>query len=52
MVHYRYIGMDVHRATISVAVADPDQAPVLYGTIPNTPAAVQLGLPQFGGHSG
>ena len=41
MVHYRYIGMDVHRATISVAVADPDQAPVLYGTIPNTPAAVQ-----------
>jgi len=33
----RYLGLDVHKETIAVALADPDQAPVLYGTIANDP---------------
>jgi transposase len=41
MMHYRYIGLDVHRATIAVAVADADQLPTSYGTIPNDPGAIR-----------
>ena len=29
----RYIGLDVHRATIAVAVAEQEGAPTSYGTI-------------------
>jgi transposase len=37
----RHLGLDVHKATISVALADPGAAPVLYGTIANEPGAVR-----------
>lgn len=36
----RYIGLDAHKATIAVAVADDDR-PDWYGTIVNEPAAVR-----------
>lgn len=36
----RYVGLDVHKATISVAVADDGAAPVSFGTIANDPGAV------------
>jgi transposase len=37
----RYVGLDVCKATISVAVAEPDGAVVRYGDIANTPGAVR-----------
>ena len=37
----RHLGLDVHKATISVALADPGAAPVLYGTIANESGAVR-----------
>jgi transposase len=38
----RFVGLDVHKATIAVAVAeDNDQPPEVWGTIPNDPAAVR-----------
>ena len=40
MMHHCYVGLDVHRDTIAVAVADDDQAPSSYGTIANDPSAV------------
>jgi transposase len=36
----RYVGLDVHRDTIAVAVAEGDRAPEGLGVIPNTPDAV------------
>lgn len=49
MMHQRYLGLDVHRATISVAIADQDQAPVSYGKIPNDPTAIHKLLQRLGG---
>jgi transposase len=43
----RYLGLDVHKATISIAVADDGVAPVLFGTIANDPAAVRKALSQL-----
>ncbi|MGH7776201.1 MAG: hypothetical protein ACREPI_03375 [Candidatus Dormibacterales bacterium] len=37
----RYIGLDVDKETVVVAIADPDQQPVLYGTIANDPGAIR-----------
>lgn len=38
----RCVGLDVHKATIAVAVADEGNGvPVAYGTVPNEPAAVR-----------
>src|SRR5260370_14190693 len=37
----RYVGMDVHKATITVAVADDGASPVVFGTIANDPASVR-----------
>jgi hypothetical protein len=37
MMQHRYIGMDLHRATIAMAVADADEPPSSYGTIANEP---------------
>lgn len=37
----RFVGLDVHKATISVAVADDGAAPVSFGTIPNHPGALR-----------
>jgi transposase len=49
MMHYRYIGLDVHRASISVATADADQPPTSYGTIPNDAGAVRKLMQRLGG---
>ena len=49
MMHHRYVGLDVHRATISVAIADTDQAPVSYGKIPNEPTAIHKLMQRLGG---
>ena len=37
----RYIGLDVHRATIAVAISEEEGSPNSYGTIANDPAAVR-----------
>jgi transposase len=44
----RYLGLDVHKATIAVAVAEVSEAPVLYGTIANDPGAVRKLFNQLG----
>ena len=47
----RFVGLDVHKATITAAVAEPDGEVRVLGTIPNTPEAVarlmrKLGQPE------
>lgn len=38
----KFVGLDVSKATISIAVCDRDQAvPRFYGSIANTPEAVR-----------
>jgi transposase len=49
MMQHRYIGLDVHRATIAVALADEDRAPTSYGTISNDPGAVRKLMTRLGG---
>ncbi|HET6315036.1 MAG TPA: transposase [Chloroflexota bacterium] len=46
---HRYIGLDVHRATIAVAVAESDGAPTSHGTIANEPTAVRKLMARLGG---
>jgi transposase len=49
----RFVGLDVHKATISVAIAeDDDQPPQLWDKIPNEPAAVRKMVKKLsqGGH--
>src|SRR4029077_1186316 len=45
----RYIGLDVHRATIAVAIAEEEGSPSSYGTIDNDPDAVRKLMRQLGG---
>jgi len=45
----RYIGLDVHKATIAVAIADEKGSPSSYGTIANDPDAVRRLTTQLGG---
>lgn len=46
----RYIGLDVHRATIAVAIAEDDgQPPTSYGTIANDPSAIRKLMGRLGG---
>jgi transposase len=45
----RYIGLDVHRATISVAIAEEEGPPTSYGKIANDPAAVRKLMVRLGG---
>jgi transposase len=45
----RYIGLDVHRATIAVAIAEEEGSPSSYGTIANDPSAVRKLMRQLGG---
>ena len=45
----RYIGLDVHRATIAVAIAEEEGAPTSYGTIANDPAAIRKLMARLGG---
>jgi transposase len=49
MMQHRYIGLDVHRATIAVAIADADAAPSSHGTIANEPSAVRKLMTRLGG---
>jgi hypothetical protein len=52
MMHHRqmrYIGLDVHRATIAVALAEEEGASSSYGTIANDAAAVRKTMKQRGG---
>lgn len=44
----RYIGLDVHRATIAVAIAEEEGSPSSYGTIANDPDAVRKLMRQLG----
>src|SRR2546422_6258388 len=37
----RYLGLDAHAATVTVAVAEETGPPALYGTGPNQPAAIR-----------
>jgi transposase len=37
----RYLGLDAHAATVTVAVAEATGPPALYGTVPNQPAAIR-----------
>src|SRR5215216_503272 len=45
----RYVGLDVHAATIAVAVVDEDEPPMSYGTIANDPTAVRKLITRLGG---
>lgn len=49
MMHHRYLGLDVHKATISVAIADEDRGPTSYGKIANEPSAVRKLMTRLGG---
>src|SRR5437764_922851 len=44
----RYIGLDVHQATIAVAIADEPGPPSSYGSIANEPAAVRTLMTRLG----
>jgi transposase len=37
----RYLGVDAHAATLTVAVAEQSGSPVLFGTVANQPAAIR-----------
>jgi transposase len=45
----RYIGLDVHRATIAVALAEEEGSPTNYGTIPNEPSSIRKLMVRLGG---
>lgn len=49
MMQHRYVGLDVHRASITVAVAESEGAPTSYGAIANEPAAVRKLVTRLGG---
>jgi transposase len=45
----RYIGLDVHKASIAVAIAEEAGAPSSYGSIANDPAAIRKLMTRLGG---
>jgi RHS repeat-associated protein len=45
----RYIGVDVHKASIAVAIAEEAGAPTSYGNIANDPSAVRKLMTRLGG---
>ena len=45
----RYIGLDVHKASISVAIADESGPPTTYGRIPNEPSTIRTVMTRLGG---
>lgn len=52
MMHHRqvrYIGLDVHKASIAVAIAEEEGAPSSYGTIANDPSAIRTLMTRLGG---
>jgi hypothetical protein len=46
---FRYIGLDVHRATIALAIAEHDGPPSSYGNIANDPSAIRKLMTRLGG---
>ena len=44
-----YIGLDVHKASIAVAIAEEEGAPSSYGSIANDPAAIRKLMTRLGG---
>jgi transposase len=46
--HSRYLGLDVHAATIAVAVAEPEGEVRSLGIIPNTPEAIRRVVMKLG----
>src|SRR2546426_3249330 len=48
MKNTRFVGLDVHAATIAVAVAEPDGEVRAMGTIPNEPEAVRRVMKKLG----
>jgi transposase len=52
MMHHRqirYLGLDVHKATIAVAIAEEEGAPTSYGSIANEPSAIRTLMTRLGG---
>jgi len=47
----RYIGLDVHKATIAVGIAEGEGSPSSYGTIANDPDAIRKLMTRLGGKS-
>ena len=45
----RYIGLDVHKATIAVAIAEEAAPPTSYGSIANDPSAIRTLMTRLGG---
>jgi transposase len=45
----RYLGLDVHKASISVAIAEESGPPTTYGRIPNEPAGIRTLMTRLGG---
>ncbi len=45
----RYIGLDVHKASISVGIAEEAGAPTSYGKIANDPSAIRALMTRLGG---
>ena len=45
----RYMGLDVHKATIAVALAEEEGVPSSYASIANDPAAVRKLMARLGG---
>src|SRR5215210_1713093 len=45
----RYIGLDVHRATIAVAIAEEEGSAHSYGTIPNEASSIRKLMSRLGG---
>src|SRR5262252_8093175 len=45
----RYIGLDVHKASIAVAIAEESGAPSSYGNVPNDPSAIRKVMTRLGG---
>jgi len=45
----RYIGLDVHKASISVAIAEESGPPTTYGRIPNDRASIRTLMTRLGG---
>jgi transposase len=45
----RYIGLDVHKVSITVAIAEESGAPTSYGSIANDPSAIRKLMTRLGG---
>ncbi len=45
----RYLGLDVHKASIAVAIADEAGPPTSYGSIANDPSAIRTLMTRLGG---